>query len=72
MIELTKDNSKKLQEILSKRFGRVLSELELKEAYTGLMDFAIALIQIYPDKTIDSEKYPNSKKAKHTSIDIPF
>lgn len=46
MASLTKESANKLQRILSKRFGRELSEIELEQAYDALMGFAEALVDL--------------------------
>ncbi len=45
-MKLSEKSAKKLQRILSKRIGRELSETELEGAYTNLMDFAYALVDL--------------------------
>lgn len=44
---LSDKSAEKLQKILSKRFGRRLTQEELEEAYFRLMEFATALIDLY-------------------------
>lgn len=63
---LSEQSAVRLQEILSKRFGRKLTEVELQTAYTNLMEFAYALIDLAPSKypleannTLDSYKNYN-------------
>lgn len=46
MQKLTAESAAKLQKILSKKFGRLLTEQELEEAYNNLMGFAFALIDL--------------------------
>lgn len=47
--QLSEKSAAKLQRILSKRFGRELTELELQTAYTTLMEFTYALLSIDDD-----------------------
>ncbi len=44
--QLSSESAIKLQKILSKRFGRALSQEELEQAYSSLMEFAFALIDM--------------------------
>lgn len=46
MTRLTKESAIKLQRILSKRFGRDLSDEELEQAYDALIGFAVALVEL--------------------------
>lgn len=65
--KITVETATKLQNILSKHMGRMLSEEELAQAYYTLMDFAFALVgltaselqstTISPQETIDNSKY---------------
>lgn len=43
---MSKETAQRLQEILSKRFGRELSQEELETAYHALMEFAWALVDL--------------------------
>lgn len=52
MKKLTAESAEKLQRILSKRFGRILTDQELEEAYYNLMEFAAALIDLSPIETL--------------------
>lgn len=61
MAKLTRETSEKLQIILSKRVGRQLSEIELEEAYEGLLGFALALIDLNPEiQSEDSVDFPSA------------
>lgn len=44
--KLTAESAIKLQRILSKRLGRLLSDKELQEAYNNLMEYAYALVDL--------------------------
>jgi len=46
--QLSEKSAARLQNILSKRFGRKLSDSELIEAYNNLMGFAYALVDLVP------------------------
>lgn len=56
MKKLTVESAAKLQRILSKRFGRVLIDQELEEAYHNLMEFAAALVDLTSTETIDTQE----------------
>ena len=68
MVALTNESKIKLQNILSKRIDRPLSDTELEEAYKGLMDFAFALIELYPVKTVIESKKSNFEKSSKLPI----
>ncbi|MBI3887586.1 hypothetical protein HY310_00780 [Candidatus Microgenomates bacterium] len=51
MNKLSPESALKLQKILSKRIGHELSREELELAYSNLMDFAFALIDLTPTNT---------------------
>jgi hypothetical protein len=52
--KLKKDSAAKLQRILSKKFGRLLTDQELEEAYNNLMGFAFALIDLKPKEEVEN------------------
>ena len=53
---LTTESALRLQHILSKRAGRLLSDKELQEAYSNLMDFAVALLEL--SSNTSPQNYP--------------
>jgi hypothetical protein len=53
---LTRESATKLQTILSKRLGRLLSQSELEEAYENLMDFAMALVDLDTNFIVEVNK----------------
>ncbi len=63
MKSLSQKSSDKLQKILSKRMGRTLSRIELEEAYSNLMEFAVALVDLSSDSR--DEKTTQSGKNLH-------
>jgi hypothetical protein len=54
--QLSEKSAARLQNILSKRFGRILSASELQEAYNSLMEFAYALVDLIPENESAEEK----------------
>lgn len=48
MGKLTAESAEKLQKILTKRFGRKLTEQELEIAYENLLGFAMAFAELKP------------------------
>ncbi|MDD5147437.1 MAG: hypothetical protein PHV63_02720 [Candidatus Daviesbacteria bacterium] len=69
MTRLTKESAFKLQRILSKRFGRELSETELEQAYEALMGFAEALIDL---DTPETEPTPKPSIKLRTRLNHPI
>ncbi|OGG13503.1 hypothetical protein A2773_03285 [Candidatus Gottesmanbacteria bacterium RIFCSPHIGHO2_01_FULL_39_10] len=58
MANLTQESAIKLQKILTKRFGRELTQEELEQSYDALMGFAVALVEmktIAPQISFDIE-----------------
>lgn len=49
MAILTKEKAERLQKILTKRFGRSLSEAELESSYRALVEFAVVLMDLVTD-----------------------
>lgn len=69
MTKLSKESACKLQRILSKRFGRELSEIELEQAYDALMGFAEALIDL---DTPEIESAPKPPTKHRTRLNRPI
>lgn len=68
MANLTQDRADKLQTILSKRFGRILSNEELELSYKNLIEFIIALVDLVPDDKIAPQI--NESKNKNSPLAI--
>lgn len=51
MSRLNSKSAAKLQMILSKKVGRLLTPDELEQAYSSLMDFVFALVELTPLET---------------------
>ena len=56
---LTQEKAERLQRILSKRFGRSLSDIELESAYKSLNEYAVALVNLIPNDYVSSSIHTN-------------
>lgn len=65
---LTQERAEKLQQILSKRMGRSLSDLELETAYKALVEFAVALVDLVPNERV----IPNVQESRNDNLPLAF